>query len=153
MAETSPLVAQIDNDLHQAMRARDETAKLALRSIKTALTEITKASDDHSLTEEKVRAVLQREAKRRREAAAEYEKAGYPDRAGAERADLAVIERYLPQQMGEAQIEELVRAVIAETGANSMHDLGKVMSAAMARAAGQADGKAVNAAARRLLGG
>ena len=72
MAETSPLVAQIDNDLHQAMRARDETAKLALRSIKTALTEITKASDDHSLTEEKVRAVLQREAKRRREAAAEY---------------------------------------------------------------------------------
>lgn len=153
MAENSPLVAQIDADLRQAMRDRDETAKLTLRSIKTALTEVAKASEDHSLTEEKVRAVLNREAKRRREAAAEYEKAGYPDRAGAEMAELAVIERYLPQQMGEAQIEELVRAVIAETGAASLRDLGKVMSAAMARAAGQADGKTVNATARRLLEG
>jgi uncharacterized protein YqeY len=153
MAENSPLVAQIDNDLRQAMRARDETAKLTLRSIKTALTETAKSSADHSLTEEKVRAVLQREAKRRREAAAEYEKAGYPERAGAEMAELAVIERYLPRQMDQAQIEELVRAAIAETGATSLRDLGKVMAAAMARAAGQADGKVVNATARSLLEG
>ena len=153
MPENSPLVARIDDDLKQAMRNRDETAKLTLRSIKTALTEVAKASEDHTLTEDKVRTVLQREAKRRREAAAEYEKAGYPDRAGQELAELAVVERYLPQQMGEAQIEELVRAAIAETGATSARELGKVMSAAMARAAGQADGKAVNAAARRLLNG
>lgn len=153
MSENSPLVAQIDNDLKQAMRDRNETAKLTLRSIKTALTETAKASEDHSLPEEKVRAVLQREAKRRREAAAEYEKAGYADRAQAELAELAVIERYLPQQMNEAEIEDLARAAIAETGATSMRDLGKVMSAAMARAAGQADGKAVNAAVRRLLNG
>lgn len=150
--EQNPLVARIDSDLKQAMRDRDETAKLTLRSAKTALTEAMKETSDHSLSDEKVLAVLQREAKRRREAAAEYEKAGAADRAAAELAELAVLERYLPRQMSEAEIETLARAVIAEVGATSQKELGKVMSPLMARAGGRADGKLVNAVVRRLLG-
>lgn len=150
--EVNPLVAQIDADLKQAMRDRDETTKLTLRSVKTALTEVSKESADHSLGAEKVLGVLQKEAKRRREAAEEYAKAGETARAAAELAELAVLERYLPKQLTEPEIEALARAVIAEVGATSQKELGKVMSPLMARTAGRADGKQVNAVVRRLLG-
>lgn len=151
-ASPNPLVERIDADLRQAMRERDETGKLTLRSVKTALTEATKETADHSLSEEKVRGVLQKEAKRRREAAAEYEKAGDAGRAAAELAELAVLERYLPSQLSDAEIEALAHVVIAEVGATSQKELGKVMSPLMARVAGRADGKQVNAVVRRLLG-
>lgn len=152
-AETLPLVARIDADLRQAMRDRNETAKLTLRAVKTALTEVSKESADHSLTEDKVIAVLQKEAKRRREAAGEFDKAGDAARASAEMAELAVLVQYLPRSLSDAEIEEMARAVIAETGAASQKELGKVMSPLMARVAGRADGKQVNAVVRRLLGG
>lgn len=153
MSTVPPLVAQIDEDLKQAMRDRDETKKLTLRSVKTALTEAVKETADHSLSEEKVMAVLQKEAKRRREAALEYEKAGDASRTAAELAELAVLESYLPQQLTEAEIETLARTVIGEVGATSLKELGKVMSPLMARTGGRADGKLVSAVVRRLLNG
>lgn len=151
-SEQSALAARIDADLKQAMRAQDTIAKLALRAVKTALTEASKAGSDHSLSDEQVMAVIQREAKRRREAAAEYDKAGATIPAEQERAELAVLEQYLPRQLSEAEVEQMARAVIAETGAESVRDLNKVMPVMMGRVAGSADGKLVSQVVRRLLG-
>lgn len=148
---STSLLERIDEDLKQAMRDRDETRKLTLRSAKTALTEAMKSGADHTLSEEQVIAVLQKEAKRRREAAAEYEKAGDATRAGSELAELAVLEVYLPKALSEAEIEEIAAAVIAEVGATSQKEFGKVMGPIMARVGGRADGKAVGAAVRKLL--
>jgi uncharacterized protein YqeY len=151
-AEQSVLAARIDADLKQAMRAQDNIAKLALRAVKTALTEASKSGSDHTLSNDQVMAVIQREAKRRREAAAEYDKVGAVAPAEQERAELAVLEQYLPRQMSEAEVEALARAVIAETGATTVRDLNKVMPVMIARVAGAADGKTVSLVVRRLLG-
>ncbi|HXF62602.1 MAG TPA: GatB/YqeY domain-containing protein [Caldilineaceae bacterium] len=147
----TPLQARIDADLRQAMRDQDNVTKLALRAVKTALTEAAKAGANHELTDAQVISVIQREAKRRREAASEYERLGAGAQAAQERAELAVLERYLPRQMDEAEIEQLARQVIAETGATSARDLGKVMPVLMGRVAGAADGKVVSQVVRRLL--
>lgn len=152
--QTQPALAgRIDDDLKQAMRTQDNIAKLTLRAVKTALTEATKTgSGEHSLDDEQVMAVLQREAKRRREAAAEYDKVNATQMAEQERAELAILERYLPRQLSEAEIETLAQEVIAETGATSVRDLNKVMPVMMGRVAGVADGKTVSQVVRRLLG-
>lgn len=147
------LAAQIDADLRDAMRNKDEIAKLALRAVKTSLTEATKAGADHTISDELVMSVLQREAKRRREAAEEYDKAGATAQAEQERAELAVLEHYLPRQLSEAEIEALAREVIAETGAESPRDMGKVMPVILARSGGAADGKTASQIVRRLLSG
>lgn len=151
-AEQTNLAARIDADLKQAMRAQDTIAKLALRAVKTALTEASKAGADHNLTDDQVMAVVQREAKRRREAAAEYDKVGASAPAEQERAELAVLEQYLPRQLSEAEVEAVARTVITETGATSVRDLNKVMPVMMGRVAGVADGKLVSQVVRRLLG-
>lgn len=147
----TPLAEQIDRDLKQAMRDRDEVAKIALRSVKTALTEAAKAGEAHEQSEDEVLAVLQKQAKQRRDSAAEFERVGAADRAADELAELAVLERYLPRQLSEDEIEAIVRAVIQDTGASSMQDMGRVMSATMPRVQGTADGKVVNQIVRRLL--
>ncbi len=149
----APLAAQIDADLTQAMRDRDETKKLTLRSVKTALTELSKSGADHALSQEQVLSVVQKEAKRRREAALEYEKGGATERAQAELAELAVLEAYLPKALSDAEIEEMARAVIADVGATTAKEMGKVMGPLVAQIAGRADGKVVSATVRRLLGG
>lgn len=151
--EQQTLAERITQDLHQAMRDRDDIAKIALRGVKTALTEAAKSGQHHDLSEEETMAVIQREAKRRRETAEEYERLGVPERAASELAELAVLERYLPKQLSAAAIEEIVRTVIAETGASSPRDLGRVMPVAMERMKGVADGKVVSQIVRRLLGG
>lgn len=151
MTEELTLLQQIDADLKRAMLARDETAKLTLRAVKTALTSAAKEEGAPQLDDNIARSVIQREAKRRRDAAAEYEKAGSPERAAQEMAELAVLEGYLPQQLTEAEVETIVAEVIAQTNAAGMADMGKVMAATMPRVADRADGRMVNQVARRLL--
>jgi uncharacterized protein len=147
------LLTRIDTDLKLAMRSKDEPAKLALRAVKTGLTEARKSeAGQHELSEREVMAVLARAAKQRREAIVEYEKAGRDDLVAKEQAELVVLERYLPQQLSEAEIEELAREVIAETGATSPQDMSRVMPVMMQRTAGRADGRLVNQVVRRLLG-
>ena len=152
--QTQPALAlRIDDDLKQAMRNQDNIAKLTLRAVKTALTEATKTgSGAHNLNDEQVMAVIQREAKRRREAATEYDKVNATLLAEQERAELAILERYLPRQLSESEIEIIAHEVIAETGATSVGDFNKVMPVMMGRVAGVADGKAVSQVVRRLLG-
>jgi uncharacterized protein YqeY len=146
-----PLLAQIDADLKQAMRERDETTKLALRSLKTALTEAQKAGENHVLANEDILRIIAKSAKQRRDAIVEYLKANRPELAQVEEAELAVLERYLPRQLSEAEIEVIVRDAIVETGATSVQDLNRVMPLAMQRTRGQAEGRLVNQVVRRLL--
>lgn len=148
---TSTLSERIEADLKQAMRDRKEVDKMALRALKTALTMARTATANHDLTETEVQTVIQKEAKRRRDTAAEYERLGAPDKAAAELAELPILERYLPRQLSEAEVEVIVREVIAEKGATSMKEMGSVMSGVMARVTGVSDGKVVNGIVRRLL--
>ncbi|RMH02626.1 MAG: GatB/YqeY domain-containing protein [Planctomycetota bacterium] len=158
------IVERILADTKAAMKARDkarlETLRLAMNELKNAgidkkgaqgLTDEVASPTDH-LDEAEAVAVLQKLVKRRKDAAAQFEQGGRADLAERERAEAAVIEEYLPAGLGEAELEELVRAAIAETGATSMKEMGAVMKAALARAAGRADGSAVSAVVRRLLG-
>jgi uncharacterized protein YqeY len=149
--KTNALVEQIDADLKQAMRDKNEVAKLTLRSVKTALTEARTSGAEHTLGEAEVLAVLQKEAKRRRDAAAEYERVGDPQRAAAELAEMQVLDKYLPRQMSEAEIEPVAQRAIAQLGATSPKQMGAVMAAIMAEVGGKADGKLVNQVVRRLL--
>jgi len=148
---TPTLSERIDADLKQAMRDRKEVDKMALRALKTALTMARTATANHDLTEAEVQTVIQKEAKRRRDTAAEYERLGAPDKAAAELAELPILERYLPRQLSEAEVETIVREVIAEKGATSIKEMGSVMSGVMARVTGVSDGKVVNGIVRRLL--
>lgn len=150
MSETS-LQERIDVDLTQAMRDRDQVAKLTLRSVKTALTETSKSEGQPRLDDATSEAVIQREAKKRRDAAAEFRKVGRDDRAEEELAELAVLERYLPRQLTSTEINEIVAETITELGATSMSDMNKVMPAVMAKVKGLADGKAVNQVVRQQL--
>ncbi len=145
------ILQQIDAELKQAMRDKDDVTKLTLRSLKTALTEVSKAEGQGELDANAVAAVIQREAKRRRDAAEAYDQAGRTDLADKERAELAVLEPYLPQQLSDEEIEEAARAVIAEVDAKSMRDMSIVMSTLMPLVAGRANGKQVSQTVRRLL--
>lgn len=151
MSESISLLERIDGDLKQAMRDRDEVAKLTLRSVKTAVTEAGKRGDGAAEDDEAVMVILQQEAKRRRDAASEYERVGRADRVEQENAELAILARYLPKQMDDDQLEAIVREVIVEVGATSMRDMGRVMPAVMSRVDGRADGKRVNLVVRKLL--
>ena len=152
VADAAALLQQIDADLKQAMRDKDEVTKLTLRSVKTALTEARTSGVEHELSQAEVIAVVQKEAKRRRDAAAEFQRVGDQKRADAELAEMKVLDKYLPRQMDEAEIEVVAKRVIGQLGATSQKQMGAVMSATMAELGGKADGKRVNQVVRRLLG-
>ena len=152
VADAAALLQQIDTDLKQAMRDKDEVTKLTLRSVKTALTEARTSGVEHELSQAEVIAVVQKEAKRRRDAAAEFQRVGDQKRADAELAEMKVLDKYLPRQMDEAEIEVVAKRVIDQLGATSQKQMGAVMSATMAELGGKADGKLVNQVVRRLLG-
>jgi len=139
-------------ELKAAMVSRNADRTATLRLVKSALgyAQIEKKTDQ--LSDADVLAVLQREAKKRRDAREEYERGGRPELASREAAELAIIEEFLPKALSEAELETLVRAVLAETGASSKKDMGVVMKAAQARAAGRADGRVLSGVVSRLLG-
>lgn len=150
--ETMTLAERIDADLKQAMRDRDEPVKLTLRALKTAFMQArSSGASAHELTDNEMMELVRREAKRRSDAAEEYQRYDSPERAAAELVEYQVLQRYLPQQLSEVEIEEIVRSVIAELGATSVKQLGQVMPAVLARTGARADGKTVNQIARRLL--
>jgi uncharacterized protein YqeY len=146
------LQTRIDEDLKAAMKAGDEARKLALRSIKTAIIRAQKQEDNRPLSDEEILAVLRKEAKQRRESITAFEQGGRPDLAARERAELAVIESYLPAQLDAEAIRQQAQAVIAEVGATGPRDMGKVMGRLMPLLAGKADGRLVNQIVRELLG-
>ncbi|MCS7294011.1 MAG: GatB/YqeY domain-containing protein [Chloroflexota bacterium] len=148
----STLKERLQADLADALRSKDEVRKAALRMVLAAIRNA-EIEQQRPLDDAGVIAVLQKQAKLRRESIAEFERGGRADLVEKERAELALIERYLPQQATPEEIEQAARRVIAETGASGPRDLGKVMPILMKEFAGRADGRQVNEIVRRLLGG
>lgn len=145
------LQLRITEELKASMVARNADRTGALRLLKSALGYAQIEKKTESLADPDVIAVLQREAKKRANAISEYTAGGREELAAKERAELVIIEEFLPKALSPEQLEALVKAVIAETGATSKKDMSGVMKATMARAAGQADGKTVSAIVGRLL--
>ena len=148
---------QLTDDLKQAMRQRDETRKRTIRSViaamKQAETELDSSGRRVSLSENDLFALVAKQAKQRKESIAEYQKAGRQDLVAEEEAELAILQAYIPQQLGRAEVEAEARQVIAEVDATGPADLGKVMKPLMARLRGRADGRLVNEIVRELLVG
>jgi uncharacterized protein YqeY len=141
---------ELEAELHGAMRSGDETRKRTLRmilaSVKNAEIEKRGELDDVGMT-----TVLQREVKTRQEAIADADKAQRQDLVAAARAELAIVQAYLPAQLAPEEIEAMAHQAVADTGAVGPQDMGKVMKELMPRVQGRADGKAVNEVVRRLL--
>jgi uncharacterized protein YqeY len=148
---------QLTDDLKQAMRQQDETRKRTLRSviaaIKQAETVLDSSGQRVSLSDSDILVLIAKQAKQREESIVEYQKGERQDLVAEEQAELAILQAYLPQQMEADEIEAEARRVIAEVGATSPADLGKVMKPLMARLRGRADGKLANQIVRELLAG
>jgi len=150
----SELKDRLQADLTTAMRGRDELTTGTLRMALAAITtEEVAGSSARELSDEEVLKVLAREAKKRREAAEAFTSAGRAELAERETAEGGVLDRYLPRQLDDAAIAALVTEAIAETGATGMPQMGAVMKAAQAKAAGRADGKRLSTEVRRQLAG
>jgi uncharacterized protein len=145
---------QVEQDLREAMKARDKARTSALRMVIAALKNTAVADGlgpQGRLPDETVQKVLGTEVKRRKEAAAAFEEAGRQEQAEAERAEAAVYEGYLPAQLSDDEIAAVVDRVIDEVGASGPQDMGRVMKAAMAATQGRADGGRVSAIAKARL--
>jgi hypothetical protein len=145
------LAEQINEGIKEAMKARDEVRLRALRNIKSAFLLLDTAGGTVS-DDDRVKA-LQKMAKQRKDSIEIFEKEGRQDLADKEKEELLIIETFLPAQLGEAEIEANIRAIMAETGAEGMKDLGKVMPLAMKAMAGKADGKLISEKVKALLNG
>jgi uncharacterized protein YqeY len=145
------LTETINTDIKNAMKAREKEKLAALRAIKSAL--LLEASKDGSgeVSEEAEMKILQKLHKQRKDAAALYEEQNRPDLLEDEVFQAGVIEAYLPAQMSEEEIGEVVKSIIAKTGASSPADMGKVMGAAMGQLAGKADGKIISMLVKKYL--
>lgn len=146
------LEERINQDLKEAMKAKDETSLRGIRAIKAAILLEKTSGAKHDLTQDVEMKLLQKLVKQRRESLDIYEKNNREDLAKTEREEIAVIERYLPKQLSDAELRAEVQAIIAETGASSMKEMGKVMGLATKKLAGRADGKAVSDIVKQLLG-
>jgi uncharacterized protein YqeY len=146
------LEKRIVEDLKRAMKNKDQVRTSCLRMLKTSLKN-KQVEVGRELKEEEVRAILSSMIKKGKEAAAEFKKGGREDLCLKEEKEIEVYYEYLPRQLSPEEIENTLKAVIAELSAAGPKDLGRVMKAAMARMAGQAQGKEVNEIARKLLTG
>ena len=146
------LSGRIESAMRDSMRARDQQRTQTLR-MAMAAAHNQRIARGRDLTDDEVVEVLTRQVKQRRESIAMYRDAGREDRAAAEEAEAAILAEFLPQQLTEAEVAELARAAIAETGASSAGDLGRVMGRLSPQTKGRADGRLVSDVVRGLLGG
>jgi uncharacterized protein YqeY len=148
------LKEKLQADLSAAMKARDEVRTRTLRMALTAVTTEEVAGERaRELSDDEIVKVLQREAKKRREAADAFADAGRTEQAEAERAEGVVLDDYLPAQLSDAELTELVAATIAEIGAEGPRAMGQVMKAVTPKVAGRADGRRVSGEVKRQLAG
>ena len=145
------LKARIQDDVKDAMRAREKARLAALRMVTAAIKQ-REVDERIELDDTAVLAVLEKMAKQRRESQEQYESAGRDDLAGQERFELDILAAYLPEPLAEDALAELIHQTIADTGANSMRDMGAVMSRLREHVQGRADMKAVSKLVRSELG-
>ena len=145
------LEADIQRDLITAMKAKNEIDLRGVRAIKAAILLQKTDGSGKALDEEGAIKLLQKLVKQRKESLTIFEQNGREALAQTEREEIEVIERYLPKQMSEPEIEAIVKGIIAETGASSMKDMGKVVGAANKAIAGQAEGAVISGIVKKLL--
>ena len=144
---------RLSAEIKAAMIAKDSVRLGTLRLLKSAVGYLQIEKKTENLDEADFLAVVQREAKKRKDSIIQYEQGGRPVLAAAEKAELAVLETFLPKALSPAELEALVRAAIMETGATSKAQMGFVMKAAQAKAEGRADGRSISALVNSLLPG
>lgn len=138
------------SDMKIAMKEKDVLRKNTVQMVRAAVLQIEK-DKQVTLGDEEILEVIAKEAKKRRDSIADFEKGGRQDLVDAANTELQILMGYLPAQLNEAEIEALVKETIAETGASSMKDMGKVMGAIRPKTKGVADGKTVNEIVKKLL--
>jgi uncharacterized protein len=145
------LLSTLNDDMKTAMKAKDKETLQVIRMLKASIQneQIKKGAD---LNEEEELTVLSREMKQRRDSLTEFEKADRTDLAEKVKGEIAIVEKYLPAQLDEAEIRQIVAGAIEKTGASSPKEFGKVMGAVMPQVKGKADGNQVNAIVKELLG-
>ncbi len=142
---------RIADEMRAAMKAREQTRVSTLRMLMASMKN-TQVEKGHELSDDEVLEVVAREAKRRRESMEAFEKGGRSELVEKEGAELAVLEAYLPERLGDDQLAKLVDDAIAETGASTPKEMGAVMKVVMGKVKGRADGAAVSAMVRARLG-
>lgn len=145
------LEQQIQKDIMEAMKAHNTVRTNAVRAIKSEILLAKTSGAGAEITDGDVIKLIQKLIKQRKESAAMYAQGGRQDLADNELAEAAEMEGYLPKQLSEVEVEEIVKGIIAETGASSMADMGKVMGLATKKLAGQADGRTVSTIVKKLL--
>ena len=148
------LFQRVDADLKDAMRAKDTIRLGVLRMLKSALKygAIEKSGADAELNDADAVQVIRKQAKQRQDSIESFEKGGRLELAEKEKAELAILNSYLPQQLGPDELSKVVRETIAEVGAASKAQMGAVMKALQAKAAGRVDGKSLSAEVQKQLG-
>jgi uncharacterized protein len=146
---------RIGEEIKAAMKAKDKIRLETVRSIKKLILEkevSVRPSGQESLTEEQETELLVQLAKQRKDAIEQYQQVGRDDLAAQEAQELAIIEEYLPSQLSDAEIASIIEAIVAQVGATSIKDIGKVMGPAMQQLKGKADGKKVQEMVKAKLG-
>ncbi|MDO4158932.1 MAG: GatB/YqeY domain-containing protein [Prevotellaceae bacterium] len=146
------LFEQVSNDIKEAMKAHDKVRLETLRNIKKVFLEAkTAPGANDTLEDADALKILAKLAKQGKESAATFTQQNRQDLADAELAQVSVIEEYLPKQLSEAEIEAVVKEIIAQTGASSIKEMGKVMGVASKQLAGKADGRIISTIVKKLL--
>ena len=147
------LALKIDEQIKEAMKAKDADRLSVLRMLKSAMkyAVIEKYGAEGEAKDEDVLAAVRKEIKKRQDSIEAFEKGGRPEQVTKEKAEMKILEAYLPAAMSEADLEKLVKAVIAELGATDKKGMGAVMKACQAKAAGRADNRALSALVGKLL--
>lgn len=144
------LLSRLNYDMKTAMKAKDKESLQVIRMIKSSI-QNEQIKEGHDLTEEEELTVLSREMKQRRDSLHEFEEAGRDDLAEKVKSEIVIVEKYMPEQLSDEEIRQLVQEAITQTGASSMKEFGKVMGAIMPKVKEKADGNQVNAIVKELL--
>lgn len=142
---------QLNQEIKAAMLARDADTLSTLRLLKSAIGYSQIEQKKESLTDAELIAIVQKEVKKRKDSVEQYESGGRPELAAKEKSEVAVLEKFLPKPLSAEELEALVNATIQEVGATSKKDMGMVIKAVQAKAAGRAEGKTISGLVGKLL--
>ncbi len=146
-----PLQEQIQQDIKAAMLARDADKLSTLRMLKSAIGYVQIEKKTETLSDAEVTALIQREVKKRRDSVEQYTTGGRPELADKESKEISILETYLPRPFSADELEQLIKATIAELGVSSKKEMGQVIKAVQAKAMGRAEGKTISAVVGKLL--
>jgi uncharacterized protein YqeY len=146
-----PLQEQIQQEIKAAMIAKDADRLSTLRLLKSAMGYAQIEKKTESLSDPEVTAIIQKEVKKRRDSVEQYRNGGRPELAEKEEKEIVVLEKFLPKPLEPAELEQIIKATIQETGATSKKEMGQVIKAVQAKVAGKADGKTISGLVGKLL--